>query len=109
MASPSDQSLGNSGLYGKLTYFSVIKTLLQCLTSTPIRIGNGFAIGVSFVLKIAVGIAYIQYLWRTLRSMSISLGTINEAFNICGNAFSFCNWELLSRVRIGMILALILW
>jgi hypothetical protein len=74
-----------------------------------ISIGNAFAIGVSFLLKIAVGIAYIQYLWKTLRKSSLSLQTINDAFGINSNIFSFLNWELVSTVRIGTLLAIVLW
>lgn len=80
-------------------------TYIKFLTS----IGNAFAIGVSFLLKIAVGIAYIQYLWKTLRNNSLSLQSINDAFGIGSNIFSFFNWEYLSTVRIGAMLAIILW
>lgn len=64
---------------------------------------------VSFCLKTAVGIAYIQYLWKTLRHKSITLKTINDAFSITSNALSFLNLELLLKIRIGVILAVIIW
>ncbi|OCL04471.1 hypothetical protein AOQ84DRAFT_367485 [Glonium stellatum] len=74
-----------------------------------LRFGNAFATLVAACLKTAVGIAYIQYLWRTLRHRFVSLKTINDAFGIEGNILSFLNWEFWWDIRIGAVIALILW
>lgn len=74
-----------------------------------LRFGNAFATVVALCLKTAVGIAYIQHLWRTLRYRFVSLKTINDAFGIGGNILSFLNWELWRKVQTGAVLALVLW
>ncbi|CAG8978280.1 hypothetical protein HYALB_00010232 [Hymenoscyphus albidus] len=73
------------------------------------RIGNGLSILVNVLLKAAVGIAYVQYLWKTLSRNFLSLSTINDAFGLGQNLFSFLNWELLPKIRVCVFLALILW
>jgi hypothetical protein len=111
MADSLVQPQSSNGLYGRVPYSSFRLAFCQELSDLyfPARFGNGFAIAVSFLLKIAVGIAYTQYLWRSLRSISISLQTINDAFSVGSNIFSFLNWELLSKIRVGVILAIIFW
>ncbi|RFU31192.1 hypothetical protein B7463_g5137, partial [Scytalidium lignicola] len=72
-----------------------------------LRIGNAFAFIVGYSLKTAVGIAYIQYLWRAMRYHPMTLSTINDAFGIQDNPVSFLNWELLTKLRLGIIIALV--
>jgi hypothetical protein len=73
------------------------------------RFGNAFAISTSLCLKTAVGIAYLQVLWRRLSKSHTSVRTINSSFDILGNVFSLFNFELWKKIQIGVLLALILW
>ena len=50
-----------------------------------------------------------KYSSKSLKTSSISLQTINDAFSLQNNMFSFLNWELLSKIRIGVILAIFFW
>ncbi|CAG8953251.1 hypothetical protein HYFRA_00003454 [Hymenoscyphus fraxineus] len=70
-----------------------------------LRIGNGLSILVNVLLKAAVGIAYVQYLWKTLSRNFLSFSTINDAFGLGQNLFSFLNWELLSKLRVILPIA----
>ncbi|CAG8955351.1 hypothetical protein HYFRA_00011335 [Hymenoscyphus fraxineus] len=74
-----------------------------------LNIGNGFAIYINLLLKTAVGIAFTQYLWKQLRCLSISVSSINDAFGMGTNIFSFLNWELISNIPITAALGLLLW
>lgn len=73
------------------------------------RFGNAFAVSTSLCLKTAVGIAYLQVLWRRLSKVDTSIRTINSSFDIWGNVLSFFNKELWQKLHIGVILALLLW
>lgn len=73
------------------------------------RFGNAFAVSTSLCLKTAVGIAYLQVLWRRLSKVHTSVRTINSSFDVWGNALSFFNMELWKKLHIGILLALLLW
>ena len=79
------------------------------LISKFYSIGNGFAISVSYVLKIAVGIAYTQYLWMAMRNNSLALSTINNAFSIQNDPFSFLDLELIKKMWLSIIMATVFW
>lgn len=73
------------------------------------RFGNAFAISISLSLKIAVGIAYTQLLWMCLQKRPMSLGSINDCFDISGNLSAFFNFELFKKLQLGLLIALVLW
>jgi hypothetical protein len=75
----------------------------------PHSIGNAFAISIALCLKTSVGIAYTQYLWKTLTSTSLRPQTIDDAFELSANVFAFLNWELAKRLRIASLAALLIW
>ncbi|KAF2647353.1 hypothetical protein K491DRAFT_723503 [Lophiostoma macrostomum CBS 122681] len=70
---------------------------------------NAFAISLALCFKTAVGIAYVQYFWKTLHHESLSLKAINDGFDINSNILPFFSWELVSRMWTGLLLALVLW
>ncbi|KAF4632717.1 hypothetical protein G7Y89_g5403 [Cudoniella acicularis] len=74
-----------------------------------LNIGNGIAVLVHILLKTAVGIAQTQSLWRKLTSNSLSMKGINNAFGVGNNVFALLSWELIIRVPVNSVVALILW
>jgi hypothetical protein len=74
-----------------------------------LRFGNAFAVSTSLCLKTAVGIAYLQVLWRRLSKSDTSIRTIDSSFDISGNVLSFFNLELWKKMQIGVALALLIW
>jgi len=82
---------------------------LKRMTLTLQRFGNAFAISISLSLKIAVGIAYTQLLWLCLQKRPMTLGSINDSFDISGNLSAFFNFELFKKLQLGLLVALVLW
>ncbi|CZR68527.1 uncharacterized protein PAC_18426 [Phialocephala subalpina] len=74
-----------------------------------LRFGNAFASLVSLCLKTAVGIAYLQEVWRTLKLKSFSLKTLDEAFELDQTLWPLLNWKLFCKMPTGVTIALILW
>lgn len=74
-----------------------------------LRIGTGMAFLVRALLSAAVGIAYTQILWRTLRSRSITLGGINSLFGVSHTAWNFTNSELWTAAPGLAVVAIVAW
>jgi hypothetical protein len=81
--------------------------MAEVLTSP--RIGNVFAISLALCFKTAVGIAYFQYLWNTLARTSVSFKCLNDSFDVNNSLRSLVSWELIHRIRVGTMVAIVLW
>jgi hypothetical protein len=81
-----------------------VEYLLNCF-----RIGNLFATLVAMLLKIAIGNAYVQYLWLRLKQTHISMGAVDGAFQAMDNLFSLATPELRKRMSIGLVIGLVFW
>ncbi|GKU07092.1 hypothetical protein FLAG1_08861 [Fusarium langsethiae] len=74
-----------------------------------LRLGTGLAFLVRAFLSAAVGIAYTQILWRTLRSKSVSVGGVNSLFGVVHNAWDFVTLELWTAAPALAVVAIIAW
>ncbi|KAH6957189.1 hypothetical protein DER45DRAFT_595857 [Fusarium avenaceum] len=74
-----------------------------------LRIGTGMAFLTRALLSAAVGIAYTQILWRTLRSKSVTINGINSMFGVPHNAWDFTTSELWTAAPALTIIAAIAW
>ncbi|KAM0364131.1 hypothetical protein ACHAO7_012148 [Fusarium culmorum] len=74
-----------------------------------LRIGTGMAFLVRAFLSAAVGIAYTQILWRTLRSKAITVRGVNSLFGVVHNAWDFVTWELWTAAPALAVVAIIAW
>ncbi|RFN48804.1 hypothetical protein FIE12Z_6859 [Fusarium flagelliforme] len=74
-----------------------------------LRIGTGMAFLARALLSAAVGIAYTQILWRTLRSKSITIEGINSLFGVSHTAWDFTTLELWTAAPGLAIVAMIAW
>ncbi|CAF3623873.1 hypothetical protein SNK05_007562 [Fusarium graminearum] len=74
-----------------------------------LRIGTGMAFLVRTLLSAAIGIAYVQILWRTLRSKSVTINGINSLFGVSHNAWDLTTLELWTAAPALTIVALIAW
>lgn len=74
-----------------------------------LRAGTGLAFLVRAFLSAAVGIAYTQILWRTLRSKSITIGGVNSLFGVMNNPWAFIGWELWTAAPLLAVVAIIAW
>lgn len=72
-------------------------------------IGNAFAISVALSFKTAVGVACIQWLWKTFRSKNIKIDTLDDCFELSTNVKAFFNKEILLKIKLAALLALVVW
>ena len=75
----------------------------------PIRFGTAFAYLVTSCLNAAVGLAFTQQLWRSVRQKPFSIDSLDKMFGITTDPTSFWSWQVLSRAKIVYFLALIAW
>jgi len=73
------------------------------------RVGNTFAYLFKTVLVLAVGKAFCQAFWLSIRRDALRLGTISAIFNLLGNPLNVLDQELRKK-RFGLLtLAIITW
>jgi len=73
------------------------------------RIGTGLAFLTNALLSAASTIAYIQLLWQTLRSKTVSIGGVDALFGATTSAWNLVNLELWRRGSFLGVIAAILW
>jgi hypothetical protein len=74
-----------------------------------LRIGTGMAFLARALLSAAIGIAYVQILWRTLRSKSVTINGIDSLFGVSHNAWDLTTLELWTAAPALTIVAVIAW
>ncbi|KAF4978281.1 hypothetical protein FDECE_18247, partial [Fusarium decemcellulare] len=74
-----------------------------------LRVGTGMAFLARSMLSAAVGLAYTQILWRTLRLKSVTIQGMNSLFGILHNAWDFTAWEIWTAAPALAVVALIAW
>ncbi|KAH7190033.1 hypothetical protein BKA60DRAFT_548036 [Fusarium oxysporum] len=74
-----------------------------------LRVGTGIAFLARALLSAAVGFAYTQILWRTLRSKSVTIEGVNSLFGVLHNAWEFTTWELWTAAPALAVVAIIAW
>lgn len=75
----------------------------------PIRFGTAFAYLVTSCLNAAVGLAFTQQLWRSVRQKWFSIASLDKMFGITTDPTSFRSWQVLSRAKVVTFLALVAW
>lgn len=74
---------------------------------------NSIVTGLAFLtrafLTASAGLAYVQLLWHTLRSKTLTLAGIDATFSLVKDLWSFFNWELWSHGLPLVIMALVVW
>jgi hypothetical protein len=74
-----------------------------------INIGTAFAFSVVALFKTASGTAYQQYIWRTVKRKSISIGGLDNLFALTSDPFGLFDWELWNKATLAVLLALLCW
>lgn len=70
------------------------------------RIGTGLAFLTKTLLTAASTIAYVQLLWRTLRTEAVSIGGVDALFGATTNAWNLLIWR---RGPLPAVVAAVLW
>ena len=73
------------------------------------RVGSLFALVVKGLLTASVWFAYTQWLWRTLKRKDISLRGLDAAFSVEMSVVALLNPEMIFKMKVGAVLALIAW
>ena len=73
------------------------------------RIGTALAFMTQTSLVGSIYFAYVQCLWRALKSSPISVRAVDAGFDVTSSLLSFTNVEMLSKLRLASFLALIAW
>jgi hypothetical protein len=98
-------AVGHHLFYSSLAGHPVGKISQQWAT----RYGTAFTFLVKASLVSAVSTAYTQHIWVMFRKKSMSIGTLDATFSATTDPFSFLSLEMLNRVKIGTVLALLTW
>jgi hypothetical protein len=73
------------------------------------RYGTIFAFVAQFNLASSVGIAYTQWLWKTLRKRDVTVSALDKAFTAPEQIASMFNTEMLRKIKLGLLIASIAW
>ncbi|KAH6708738.1 hypothetical protein BKA61DRAFT_678587 [Leptodontidium sp. MPI-SDFR-AT-0119] len=98
-------AVGHHLFYSSLAGHPIGKISQQWAT----RYGTAFTFLVKASLISAISTAYIQHIWVMFRKKPMSIGTLDATFSATTDPFSFLNLEMLNRVKIGTVLALLIW
>jgi hypothetical protein len=98
-------AVGHHLFYNSLAGHPVGKISQQWAT----RYGTAFTFLVKACLVSAVSTAYTQHIWVMFRQKSMSIGALDATFSATSDPFSFLSVEMLKRVKIGTLLALMTW
>jgi hypothetical protein len=71
--------------------------------------GSTLAYVTQISLVASVGVAYTQWLWRTLSTRALTVECLDAAFDADQAIISLLNREFLRKVHVGAVLALICW
>ena len=74
-----------------------------------IRIGTGMAFIIKASLAAAVGVAYTQRLWVTLKKKAITLQAVDDLFLLTMTPTSFFSWEVLRKAKLLCFMAASMW
>jgi hypothetical protein len=92
----------------------------QSLDGTPVNsttfdqqinigIGTAFAFLVRALLVVAVGVAFVQVLWRSLLNERIAVSRIDSMSQLLTSLFALCNFKTLWQYPVLAVLATISW
>ncbi|KAF2141994.1 uncharacterized protein K452DRAFT_308403 [Aplosporella prunicola CBS 121167] len=92
-------------------YKSLDNTLVtsQAHQEFAIRIGTGLTFLTKSFFTAAVGAAFVQYFWVTVKKKHISVSGLDEILSLTTDPTSFCSIEVLLHAKILALLAAIMW
>ncbi|KAL9614155.1 MAG: hypothetical protein Q9167_001365 [Letrouitia subvulpina] len=99
-------ALALHGYYSSLHHKTVGSFEAQ---GTSLRIGTALAFIAQVCLVVSIQYAHIQWLWRSLKNRTLSIRAVNSAFNATQTLWSYTNLEMLSKLRLASIVALVGW
>jgi hypothetical protein len=57
----------------------------------------------------AVGVAYSQHLWMTVRKKSMTISGLDAMFGAVNDIFAFLTLDFVKQAKLGAFLALLVW
>lgn len=99
--------------FGQHAYYNYLNdsevSAIPFSQSWAIRIGNAFAFLFKTCLVSAVGVAFCQGFWYSVRRNAIRLSGLDSMFGVLQNPFNLFDGDLLLRNKRLVVLALICW
>ncbi|KAK1756558.1 hypothetical protein QBC47DRAFT_298777 [Echria macrotheca] len=94
---------------GHHIFYSTLHNQLAVDQMTMQRYGTLLAFGAKAGLSAAVGAAYHQRVWATVRTRVMSVAALDALFAATEDLTSFLSWEMVSAARIAATLAVFVW
>lgn len=85
------------------------KVVIEASQEWNFRFGTAFAFLTKTMFAAAVGFAYNQHLWTTVRKKGITVEGLDAMFGALSNVLSFFSWDYIRRAKMGVILAGLTW
>ena len=88
---------------------SIHQKCIQYLMLIMRSLGSTLAYVTQIALVASVGVAYTQWLWRTLSTKALTVECLDAAFDADTAIVSLLNREFVRKVHIGAALAALCW
>jgi hypothetical protein len=82
--------------------------LLEYVLIISFRWGTTLAYITQASLVTSIGFAYTQWLWWTLKKTKISIAALDAAFGADSSLVSLLNVEMIRKIKVGSLIALII-
>lgn len=73
------------------------------------RLGIVAAFIAQSTLTLAVGVAYTQRVWLSVKRRPMTLSSLDKVFSLQEDVFAFLSWEVLRKVKFLCLLGLVAW
>lgn len=73
------------------------------------RYGIAAAFLAQSTLTLAVGVAYTQRVWVSVKRRPLTLSGLDKVFSLQDDIFAFLSWEVLSKAKFLCLLGLVAW
>lgn len=73
------------------------------------RLGIAAAFIAQSLLTLAVGVAYTQRVWVSVKRRPLTLGGLDKVFSLQDDVFAFLSWEVLTKAKFLCLLGLVAW
>ncbi|KAK4168232.1 hypothetical protein QBC43DRAFT_296899 [Cladorrhinum sp. PSN259] len=74
-----------------------------------IRAGTALSVSCKTSLALSIGLSFNQCIWKVFRGAFVSLGAVDVLFGATRTPWALLNTELLSKARLALVLAAMVW
>lgn len=74
-----------------------------------VLVGNILSFLAIFMWRLSCTVSYKQYIWTTVKKKSLKLSTLDKIFSLTSDPRGFFSWEVLTKTKVLVVMALIAW